>query len=142
MFLLLDRLKHLLKKVRQIKAQILRACLVGYFKQLLEHFKHTNTHFHILFHLHIYQKHQNNITQIPLPNTPNIYWVFLKKKMPLVLEAICSLCLFMRYPLCFYIPGELLYEQYEGYGAKMARSQNIMSFDQFFFLYHKNKMSR
>ena len=78
MFLLLDRLKHLLKKVRQIKAQILRACLVGYFKQLLEHFKHTNTH--------------------------------------------------------FYIPGELIYEQYEGYGAKMARSQNIRSFDQFFFL--------
>lgn len=87
MCLLLDRPKHLLKKVRQIKAQIL------IFTELKKK----------------------------------------KKKLPLVLEAICSLRLFMRYPLCFYIPGELIYEQYEGYGAKMARSQNIMSFDQFFF---------
>ena len=47
-----------------------RDCLVGHFKQLLEHFKHTKTYFHILFHSHVYQKHTNNVTQTPLPNTP------------------------------------------------------------------------
>ena len=47
----------------------MRACLVGHFNQLLEYFKHTNTHFYTLFHSHVYQKHSNNITQTPLPNT-------------------------------------------------------------------------
>ena len=51
---------------------ISRACLVAYFKQLFEHFKHTYTHFHTLFHPHVYQKHPNNITQTLLPNTPQI----------------------------------------------------------------------
>ena len=53
-----------------------RDCLVGHFKQLLEYFKHTNTHFHILFHPHVYQKHTNNITQTPIPNTHFLACVF------------------------------------------------------------------
>ena len=45
-----------------LTSKILRACLIGHFKQYFEHFKYTNTHFYTLFHPHIYQKHQNNIT--------------------------------------------------------------------------------
>ena len=47
-----------------------RVSLVGHFKQLLEHFKQTNT----FFHPHLYQKHPNNITQTPLPNTPLMFF--------------------------------------------------------------------
>ena len=34
------------------------------------HFKEHNTHFHILFYPHVYQKHSNNITQTNSPNRP------------------------------------------------------------------------
>ena len=50
--------------------------MVGHFKQHFEHFKHTNTHFHILFHSQVYQKHPNNITQTPIPNNHFLARVF------------------------------------------------------------------
>ena len=51
------------KKKKQIMGyygpiwQPLLKCKTTYFKQY-------NTHFHILFHPHVYQKNSNNITQI------------------------------------------------------------------------------
>ena len=55
-------------------------CLVGKFKHTFEHFKQYCTHFHIVFHPHIYQKHSNNITQTPLLNRPWICqtWVWVE----------------------------------------------------------------
>ena len=51
---------------------LFRGCLVSKFKHTFEHFKQHYTYFHALFHSHVYQKHPNNITQTPLPNTPII----------------------------------------------------------------------
>ena len=63
----------------------LRARLIGHFKQLFEHFKYTYT----FFHLHVYQKHLNNITQIPLPNTPLVQnW----KNSGVTLKTTTCLC--------------------------------------------------
>ena len=61
----------------------------------------------MLFHPHVYQKHPNNITQIPLPNTPlesqklfiilfanqtikNNFRIIIKKKINQFFEKIVS----------------------------------------------------
>ena len=55
-----------------LKFSSFRVNLIGHFKQHFEHFKLINIH----FHPQVYQKHPNNITQIPLPNTPLLACVF------------------------------------------------------------------
>ena len=46
-----------------------RTCLVSEFKLTFSHFKQYYTHFHTLFHPHVFQKAPNNTT---LPNTPKV----------------------------------------------------------------------
>ena len=55
------------------------ACLVNKFKLLFSVFKQHYTHFHILFHPHVFQKTTNNITQTSLPNGPKLYSIFAFK---------------------------------------------------------------
>ena len=50
--------------------KMVRPYLVSVFEHTFEHFKQHYIYFHTLFHPHVYQKHANNITQTPLPNTP------------------------------------------------------------------------
>ena len=52
-----------------------RVCLASHLKYKTIYFKHY-IYFHTLFHLHIYQKYPNNITQTTLPNTPLIFFFF------------------------------------------------------------------
>ena len=63
------------KKKINIKNQIawnLMACLVYKLKHIFSVFKQYYIHFHTFFHLHVFQKNTNNITQTPLPNGPLI----------------------------------------------------------------------
>ena len=46
--------------------------MVSQLKLIFSHFKQFYTYFNTFFHLHIYQKHQNNIIQIILSNEPLI----------------------------------------------------------------------
>ena len=50
-----------------------RVCLATHLKYKTIYFKHY-TFFYTFFHLHIYQKYPNNITQTTLPNTPLIFF--------------------------------------------------------------------
>ena len=47
-----------------------RAHLVEHFSNMFSIFKQYYTHFHTLFHSHVFQKNTNNITQTTLPNGP------------------------------------------------------------------------
>ena len=49
-----------------------RPHLVKHLKHMFSVFKQHYTHFHTLFHSHVFQKNTNNITQTPLPNGPLI----------------------------------------------------------------------
>ena len=66
-------------------------CLVGKFKHTFEHFKQYCTHFHIVFHPHIYQKHSNNIIQTPLPNIPELKSVSKQSMISLEIQKILQL---------------------------------------------------
>ena len=45
------------------------ACLVLHLKLTFLYFKQHYTHFHLLFHPHVFQKTINNFSQTTLPNT-------------------------------------------------------------------------
>ena len=59
-----------MRSVCELGAGKLRACLVSFLKLTFSHFKQHYTHFHTLFHPHVFQKTTNITFQITLRNTP------------------------------------------------------------------------
>ena len=51
----------------------LSGCLVHVFKYMFSVFKQHYTHFHTLFHLHVFPKSTNNVTRATLPNSPKVF---------------------------------------------------------------------